>query len=213
VFAASIKAIPASRISFTSRSCNVPNARSTRPLACGRLAQMMSIFSAASARPNCVTRSFLAGNRGEGREHVSLAVVIDPDSSGANFQKGALLITDGHHGEGRTFILKTIRHDPRGPQSSKYLSLLACSYYFEHDYEGAAEVARRLLVRYPGYPRAHRWLAAALGQLGRADEARSTLDELIRLSPTALESFVQWPWVPEDHEHLLDGLRKAGWQG
>ena len=39
------------------RSCNVPNARSIRPLACGLLAQMMSIFNANSARPNWVTPS------------------------------------------------------------------------------------------------------------------------------------------------------------
>ena len=41
--AASIVAMPASRISFTSRSCNVPNARSTRPLACGLFAQDVDI--------------------------------------------------------------------------------------------------------------------------------------------------------------------------
>ena len=33
--AASIVRIPASLSSLTSRSCNVPNARSERPLACG----------------------------------------------------------------------------------------------------------------------------------------------------------------------------------
>src|SRR3982751_1805674 len=38
---ASIVEMPASRISFTSRSCNVPWARSTRPLAWGALAQMI----------------------------------------------------------------------------------------------------------------------------------------------------------------------------
>jgi len=32
----------------------VPNARSTRPFAWGLLAQMMSMFSYDSARPNCV---------------------------------------------------------------------------------------------------------------------------------------------------------------
>src|ERR1700738_2864563 len=56
-FAAAIDDIPASRSSLTIRSCNVPNARSMRPFACGLLAQMMSMFSANSARPNCVTPS------------------------------------------------------------------------------------------------------------------------------------------------------------
>src|SRR4051794_14126406 len=55
--AASIVATPAKRNSFTSRSCKVPKARSIRPLACGVLAQMMSMFSDDKARPNCVTPS------------------------------------------------------------------------------------------------------------------------------------------------------------
>ena len=56
-FAAAIDDTPASRSSLTMRSCNVPNARSMRPFACGLLAQMMSMFSANSARPNWVTPS------------------------------------------------------------------------------------------------------------------------------------------------------------
>jgi hypothetical protein len=56
-FAATIDDTPASRSSLTIRSCNVPNARVMRPFACGLLAQMMSMFSANSARPNWVTPS------------------------------------------------------------------------------------------------------------------------------------------------------------
>src|SRR5208283_4324797 len=47
-FAATTVEIPARRSSFTSRSCKVANARSTRPFACGLLAQMMSMFSSDS---------------------------------------------------------------------------------------------------------------------------------------------------------------------
>jgi adenylate cyclase len=158
---------------------------------------------------------FLAGNRSEGRECISLAVASDPNSSGANFQRGALLITDGQASEGRIFIMKTIRLDPRGPHTPKYMSFLAASYYFECDYERAVEVAIRSLARFPNYPRAHRWLAAALGQLGRTREAGAALHELHRISPTALDISVRnrVMWRPDYHEHMLDGLRKAGWQG
>ena len=130
---------------------------------------------------------FLAGDRDDGRECVSLAVAIDPNSSGANFQRGALLITDGQASEGRVFIMKTIRLDPRGPHTPKYKSFLAASYYFECDFESAVEVATRSLARFPNYPRAHRWLAAALGQLGRTREAGAALHELHRISPMALD--------------------------
>ena len=56
-FAAATVEMPARRNSFTSRSCNVPNARSTRPFACGLLAQIMSMFSSINARPNWVMPS------------------------------------------------------------------------------------------------------------------------------------------------------------
>jgi hypothetical protein len=56
-FAAAIDAMPGSRSSLTRRSCSVPKARSPRPVACEELAQMMSILSACSARPNWVMPS------------------------------------------------------------------------------------------------------------------------------------------------------------
>ena len=47
---------PAIRSSFTRRSCSVRFARSTRPLACEELAQMISMFSSAriASCPSCV---------------------------------------------------------------------------------------------------------------------------------------------------------------
>src|ERR1700716_1614859 len=54
---AAMLSTPHRRISFTNRSCSVPLARSTRPLACEELAQMMSMFSACRARPNWVMPS------------------------------------------------------------------------------------------------------------------------------------------------------------
>ncbi len=61
----------------------------------------------------------------------------------------------------------------------------------------------------------YRWLAAALGQLDRTDEAREALHTAMTTSPKAYDRFVgnRVPWHrPEDYEHMLDGLRKAGWQ-
>jgi adenylate cyclase len=59
-------------------------------------------------------------------------------------------------------------------------------------------------------------LAASLGQLGRREEARRTLEIAMTLTPESLRRYTEArpPWLrPEDHEHMLDGLRKAGWQG
>ena len=40
------------------------------------------------------------------------------------------------------------------------------------EYETAVETAKETLLLYPAHPFVNIWLAAALGQLGRQDEAR-----------------------------------------
>ena len=91
--------------------------------------------------------------------------------------------------------------------------MIAISHYFDRDYERCVEVARRQLSAHPGYALTYRWLAAALGQLGHTEEARVAL---AAVSPREFEVYVRdrVPWMrPEDQEHMIDGLRKAGWQG
>ena len=83
------------------------------------------------------------------------------------------------------------------------------------EYEAAVEVAKRVVRSSPDYPLAYRWLAAALGQLGRAAEAKEALEKTIAVLPGSFETYVRnrVPWMrPEDHAHMLEGLRKAGWR-
>ena len=75
------------------------------------------------------------------------------------------------------------------------------------------EAADRLIRFRPNMPQAYRWRAAALGQLGRKEEAKIALDQAIALSPTNFHRHVQArpPWFrPDDHALMLEGLRKAG---
>jgi adenylate cyclase len=60
--------------------------------------------------------------------------------------------------------------------------------YFCFDYEAAAEAAIR---SYPDYSGPYRWLAAALGQAGRAEEAKKALARAIAVSPTSFSSYVR----------------------
>ena len=163
-----------------------------------------------------------SGRGEEASECVSLALAINPDSTWANFFKGHLLIFNGQSVEGRNALLAGLRLDPRNTDRNiSRLLLIAVSHYQERDYVGAAEAARRAIARYPiaRYPNnvmPHRWLAAALGQLGRTSEAREALDTAMTADPKAFDLFVRGrvPWHrPEDYEHMLDGLRKAGWRG
>jgi adenylate cyclase len=95
-------------------------------------------------------------------------------------------------------------------------SNIGMTYYFERDYQKAADSFRGTLADNPTDPQALRWFAAALGQLGRTDEARTALSGALAKAPDAFERWTRQrpPWYrPEDYEHMLDGLRKAGWQG
>jgi hypothetical protein len=55
--------------------------------------------------------------------------------------------------------------------------------------------------------------AAALGQLGQFEEAKKAVQDLLALRPdfavAARQEYSKW-YEPEEIQHLLDGLRKAG---
>jgi adenylate cyclase len=95
------------------------------------------------------------------------------------------------------------------------LQNVAVGRYFCREYEAATEAANQAIRLAPYYPLTYRWLAAALGQLGRTDEARGALQKAIAVAPAVFEMYVRQrpPWFrPEDHAHMLEGLRKAGWR-
>ena len=90
----------------------------------------------------------------------------------------------------------------------------AVGHYFCREYEAAVEAVKPVIRSYPDFPNPYRWLAAALGQLGRTNEGQQALDKAIAVLPDAFEMYVRTrpPWFrPEDHAHMLEGLRKAGW--
>jgi adenylate cyclase len=97
-----------------------------------------------------------------------------------------------------------------------YLHHAAVSLYYSGEYERAAEAAKLVIRSYPDYTHPYRFLAAALGQHGRTDEAMEALEKGITIAPGAFDMHVRQraPWMrPEDHDHMVEGLRKAGWTG
>jgi adenylate cyclase len=158
----------------------------------------------------------ISGRPDDARNCGLLALSINPNSPRANSFMGSLLLFNGQPEEGRNYILTALRLSPRDPRSGHFLNEIAVSYYYERDYAGAAEAARRTIGRYPDHPMPYRWLAAALGQLGQAEAAREALHGAVSISPKVFDLFVRnrVPWHrPEDYEHMIEGLRKAGWQG
>ena len=90
---------------------------------------------------------------------------------------------------------------------------VAVGLYFCREYEAAAEAANRAIRLVPHYPNTYRWLAAALGQLGRTAEAGEALQKAIAAAPAVFDMYIRQrpPWFrPEDYAHMLEGLHKAG---
>jgi adenylate cyclase len=112
-------------------------------------------------------------------------------------------------------VKKAIRLDHHTPALTNRLNLLALGLYYSGQYEAVVEAAKRAIRSNPSFALPYRWLAAALGQLGRPAEAKEVLAKAIAMAPTAFDMFVRRrvPWHrPEDHAHMLEGLRKAGWR-
>ena len=147
---------------------------------------------------------------------IERALAMSPNLAVAHWQRGATLIFSGRPKEGLDALETCIRLDPRDPFMSVRLLHIACGLYFARDYEGVIAASKRLIRSYPDFPMIYRWPAAALGQLGRTAEAKEWLEKAISLAPAAFNMYVlnRVPWFrPEDHAHLVEGLRKAGWDG
>jgi adenylate cyclase len=144
-----------------------------------------------------------------------IALAMSPNLALARGTLGETLIFSGRPSEGLAAVQAAIRLDPHDPKLANRLNNLALGLYFSGEYEAAVEAAKRAVRSNPDFPLAYRWLAAALGQLGRTAEAKEVLKQAIAISPGSFDMYVRQrvPWHrPEDHAHMLEGLRKAGWE-
>jgi adenylate cyclase len=146
---------------------------------------------------------------------IDRALAMSPNLALAHWQRGATLIFSGRPKQGLEALETCIRLDPRDPFMAVRLLHIACGLYFAGEYESVIEAAKRLIRSYPDFAMIYRWPAAALGQLGRRSEAKTWLEKAISDAPAAFNMYVynRVPWFrSEDHAHLVDGLRKAGWE-
>jgi adenylate cyclase len=148
-------------------------------------------------------------------KHIEQALSINPNCAYAHHVKGWLQIFTGQPAAGRQAILFGIRLDPRKASHPLTRSHIAMSYYIESDYENTVAETARLIADRPDHPYAYRWLAAALGQLGRIEEARAALNKAIEAAPDVFRLFVEQrvPWMGQAvYDHML-GTAQGGLAG
>jgi adenylate cyclase len=158
---------------------------------------------------------FMFGDHKNALAETERALGLNPNLTVAHEGLGIALIYSGRAKEGLAALQRYLRLDPRDPILALGLLQIAVGHYFCQEYETALEAAERVIRSYPDFPLSYRWLAATLGQLGRNDEAKAALDKGIAVAPKSFDFYVRGraPWFrPEDHAHMLEGLRKAGWR-
>jgi TolB-like protein len=162
---------------------------------------------------------FCAGRHELAEFHIEKALALNPGEYHNLCFKGYLLACTGRHEESRTCLTDSMRHNPLAPNSC--LCALGMSDYLARRYQEATVMLTRLSS---DRPRKCSCLAASFAQLGRDTEARAAAEEFRNLMDPKLVSLLgnddqkwrdHWAnmfsiFAPEDLEHLLEGLRKAG---
>jgi adenylate cyclase len=158
---------------------------------------------------------FIRGDHCGALAEAETALVLSPNLASGYWARGRTEIFCGQPQEGLKDLQTSLRLEPRGSGLAPRLLHVSVEHYLSRSYDNAVEAARGLIRYFPEFPAAYRNLAAALGQLGHFAQAKETLDKAITLAPAAFDMYVRnrVPWHrPQDHAHLLDGLRKAGWR-
>ena len=157
------------------------------------------------------TAFLLGGDPDGGRAELERAVGLDPNHAWAMAGLGVLYGFYKRSREGLALIERALRASPHDPLTWVWLHWMSLTYYFAGDYGAALALADRVIRARPEQGFSYRVRAAALGQLGRIDEAKATLrramefknfDLYVRARPAH--------WSIESFEHQLEGLRKAG---
>jgi DNA-binding SARP family transcriptional activator/Tfp pilus assembly protein PilF len=119
-------------------------------------------------------------------------------------------------GEPEVALQRLERHrdlTPIEPYPALFDNPYAIAYLIKRDYEQAAVFGRRVTKTRPEFVNGYKPLIAALGHLGRREEAKAYVEKLLSLEPGfTVERFGEvYPFKhASDREHYMMGLRLAG---
>jgi adenylate cyclase len=141
------------------------------------------------------------------------AIKLNPSFAAADVLVGQMYLYSGSPQEAIELAQKGIRLSPSDPRLFMWLPALAGAHYRLGHYDKAIEPGRRSWTLNRNWPSGLRYVVAALAQLGRIEEARAALADLKKLDASL--AFVEGNLSRlyrnrEDVDHILDGLRKAG---
>ena len=143
------------------------------------------------------------------RVEAERALALNPLDASVRAYLGLLIATAGEWDRGCQMVESAMQLNPNCP--GYFYFARCCNSYRQGRYAEVLEGAAR--VNMPGYFHTHALRAAALGQLGRREEARKAVQDLLALRPdfaaAARREYAKW-YDSELIDQLIDGLRKAG---
>jgi len=139
------------------------------------------------------------------------AIAINPRNANAMGWMGNILAHAGDYDRGSALSERAMQINPGHPG---WLHFVVFTRQFAHGaFEEALQAARR--VNIPNFFWMHFAIAAACGQLGRAQEGKAAYDAMVRIAPALgdganLREFVsRWYWDEAMTEALIDGVRRS----
>jgi tetratricopeptide (TPR) repeat protein len=141
------------------------------------------------------------------------SVALGPNQSFPHLLLGMYLVHTGRYKEALPLVRKAMRLNPYYP--STYLELLGGVYFAMEEYEKAVEVFKMLVVREPHRIVGRQGLVTVYIRLGRKEQTRKELAELLRLFPEySLEEYKKQAHLmdidPALVESDIEALREAG---
>ncbi|MEL7449957.1 MAG: adenylate/guanylate cyclase domain-containing protein [Pseudomonadota bacterium] len=155
----------------------------------------------------------LMGNNERAKSLLERAVVHNPSSALAWWGLGTAMSASARPDDGIPLVEKAMRLSPQDPLLHEFNYTIASAHFQARRYPQAVEFARRSLELKPEQPGALQVLAAALALEGNAEEARTAVAQLVKLTPELSEERLREYLNEASVEHRLEGLRLAGWRG
>ena len=152
----------------------------------------------------------------QGIAEAERALALDRNLANAHAFIGAGKTFAGRAEECEAHVQEALRLSPRDSYAYHWMASVAATKLNLGADAEAAQWARRAIEANRNYPLAHFWLAAALAQLGRLDEARQAVQPGLALAPGFTIARYR-AGVQSDHptylarrERIIEGMRKAG---
>lgn len=139
--------------------------------------------------------------------HFQRAIDINPNDANGLALFGSLLGVAGQPAEGVALIRRAMKINPLHPEW--YWNQLAVALYADRQYEESIRANEH--GERPGQFWYLARMAACHAQLGRSEQARALVSEVLRRKPDFRYSSVDLSFRdPKDAAHVIDGFRKAG---